>query len=39
MRIMTDEIAIFVVHFRMPSGVWLCKLRAEATKKWRLLEG
>ena len=31
MRIMTDEIAIFVVYFRMPSGVWLCKLRAEAT--------
>ena len=39
MRIMTDEIAIFVVYFRMPSGVWVCKLRAEATSTWRLVEG
>lgn len=31
MRIMTDKKTIFVVHFRMPSGVWVCKLRAEAT--------
>lgn len=31
MRIMTDKITIFVVHFRMLSGVWVCKLRAEAT--------
>ena len=31
MRIMTDKITIFEVHFRMPSGVWACKLRAEVT--------
>ncbi len=34
-RLMTK----FAWHNCMPSGVWLCKLRAEATKKWRLVEG
>lgn len=33
MRIFREILTNFVLHYRMPSGVWFCKLHAEAAQK------
>lgn len=39
MRIVRYKLTIFAKQNCVPKGTAFCKLRAEATKKWRLVEG